>query len=536
MKMKKEDVMYELTAQQKMIIESVGVDAKIKINAFAGSGKTSTMVSIAKAYPGMRFLYLAFNKSIADEAKKKFPGNVAVFTTHGLAYRFTKNALNLREVRADYRARELMDILDVADWSFANFISEVFANYCYSSHKELSMAVLNEIISSDAKLNLSYTMLAKKMPLLTADYIHTAVSLLNEKFLRNSIKPTHNFYLKFFQLNIEKYKMFLNYNVILLDESQDTNFVTLSIFDSLQGKKVICGDQHQSIYGFRKSTNAMKKFKADSAHYLSTSFRIPCSVANLASSLLKTFKGENEPIYATKEESEDTADVCHISRTNAKLIEIMASLIDTKFKTVRNPEEIFRLPKSLYFFKEVLETRNYELKKEIKEVWLNYFNSYEEIEMYAEQVGDIELKSSLRLVEKFGRDILHLENIAKGNAYLRDADTYLTTAHTSKGLEWDRVILHDDYPDILELIAKQKITDIASFRKAILADIPSDDIQRIGEEINLFYVAMSRAKKKLEIRSANEDYITMPDHEINPILVAYRDRIKEESALEFAAY
>ncbi|MGO9014691.1 MAG: DEAD/DEAH box helicase family protein [Dissulfurispiraceae bacterium] len=69
-----------LTLQQRGIIDSVGKDNRIKINAFAGTGKTSTLIEIARAYPGIKFLYLAFNKSIADEAKKKFPRNVDVMT------------------------------------------------------------------------------------------------------------------------------------------------------------------------------------------------------------------------------------------------------------------------------------------------------------------------------------------------------------------------------------------------------------------------------------------------------------------------
>ena len=41
----------------------------LKIDACAGSGKTSTLVEIVKANPDKEFLYLAFNRNIADDTQ-----------------------------------------------------------------------------------------------------------------------------------------------------------------------------------------------------------------------------------------------------------------------------------------------------------------------------------------------------------------------------------------------------------------------------------------------------------------------------------
>jgi len=57
-----------LTQEQLDIIHSTG---DIKINAIAGSGKTTTIIEYAKARPkNSRILYLAFNKSVKLEALK----------------------------------------------------------------------------------------------------------------------------------------------------------------------------------------------------------------------------------------------------------------------------------------------------------------------------------------------------------------------------------------------------------------------------------------------------------------------------------
>ena len=75
-----------LTTQQKEIIESVKKYRNIKINAFAGTGKTTTLKLIANEYHEKKILYLAFNSAIKNEASSIFPNNTNVKTTHGLAF------------------------------------------------------------------------------------------------------------------------------------------------------------------------------------------------------------------------------------------------------------------------------------------------------------------------------------------------------------------------------------------------------------------------------------------------------------------
>src|SRR5690349_955313 len=78
-----------LTAEQQSILQSTG---NIKINAVAGSGKTTTIIQYAASRPkGSKMLYLAFNKSVRMEAKKRFGElglhNVQVETAHSLAFK-----------------------------------------------------------------------------------------------------------------------------------------------------------------------------------------------------------------------------------------------------------------------------------------------------------------------------------------------------------------------------------------------------------------------------------------------------------------
>lgn len=51
-----------------------------------GTGKTTTLVKYAEQRPDLRFLYVAFNNSVASEARRRFPSNVDCKTVHSLAY------------------------------------------------------------------------------------------------------------------------------------------------------------------------------------------------------------------------------------------------------------------------------------------------------------------------------------------------------------------------------------------------------------------------------------------------------------------
>jgi len=57
----------------------------ILIKAFAGAGKTSTIVEAVKLLPTDKsILFLAFNKHIQEELKTKLPEGVRCYTTYGL--------------------------------------------------------------------------------------------------------------------------------------------------------------------------------------------------------------------------------------------------------------------------------------------------------------------------------------------------------------------------------------------------------------------------------------------------------------------
>ena len=80
-----------LTPEQLRIVNHViSTDGLTMVSAVAGSGKTSLLVALTttmvELQPDMVGLYLAYNKSVATEARQKFPSNIKCMTTHSLAF------------------------------------------------------------------------------------------------------------------------------------------------------------------------------------------------------------------------------------------------------------------------------------------------------------------------------------------------------------------------------------------------------------------------------------------------------------------
>lgn len=75
------------TPEQQAIIDAYLKRQNLVIEAGAGTGKTSTLRLLASSAPDRRGIYVAYNRAIADDAKRSFPSNVTCATAHALAFR-----------------------------------------------------------------------------------------------------------------------------------------------------------------------------------------------------------------------------------------------------------------------------------------------------------------------------------------------------------------------------------------------------------------------------------------------------------------
>ena len=76
----------KLSDEQAAIIEGAKTGRNIKVQAFAGTGKTTTIKMLAQVLLESS-AYIAFNKDIVDEVSNKLPDHVRCSTAHRLAFK-----------------------------------------------------------------------------------------------------------------------------------------------------------------------------------------------------------------------------------------------------------------------------------------------------------------------------------------------------------------------------------------------------------------------------------------------------------------
>jgi len=513
----------KLTPEQSEIIKSTG---DIKINAVAGSGKTTTVIEYAKARPEhSRILYLAFNKSVKLEAINKFEKkglrNVKVETAHSLAYRYIVFPHNYKVRSQGYKTQEIAEILHLqgneekhTEYVIANHINKFIAYFCNSD--KLKVKDLNYLETiNDPK--------AKVFVKTFYDYIEAKSRLFLSKMDKGEIENTHDFYLKKFQLSNPA----LPYDYILFDEGQDASPAMLDVFLNQKCTKVIVGDTHQQIYGWRFAVNSLEKANFKTYH-LSKSFRFNQHIANLAMEVLsfKKHLGSYQPVLMQgKGSNQEKKTVAILARTNLglllKAIEFVSEKNNVKhiyFEGNINSYTYADEGASLY---DVLNLYNHK-PASIKDKLISSMKNMNELEDYIEKTEDVQLGMMVEIVKKYGNEIYdliksikekHVENDEKHKAQM-----IFSTVHRCKGMEYDEIHLVDDF------MTEDKLEKLTENKKA-------EEINeaKLNEEINLLYVAVTRTKNKIHIP---EDLIPSgfpPSNHIHPVKILDKEENKKSS-------
>ena len=459
---------FDLTDEQKEIVaQDLSGNSTMKIIAFAGTGKTATLLEYSKSRPSLRFLYVAFNRSVRQEAKTKFPSNVTCRTSHSLAWS-EFGAPHGHRLPRNLKLSIVKKILRLDNYMEARIVTETFANFLISADAQFSKVHLPWLPEQERRRPTFYLEMAVKLWIMMCDPNN------------HDIRMLHDGYLKQYQLS----KPELNYDCILLDEAQDTNPVVTDIILSQDCPKILVGDPHQQIYAFRGAQDAMQKIKTDKTFYLTYSFRFGEEIAWIANKILHTFKNEKQSLkgFRPKNSNEEAKDLAIISRTNA-------SVLDQAVAHCENHKISFLGGIDGYRFNDIidvylLDARN---NSEIRNPFIRSFPIYSAMKAYAEEAQDWEMKSNCRVVEKYQDRIPSLIEKIKASAVDRlDSDVVLTTSHKAKGSQFSKIQLCDDFQDL--------------FAEGQLIDPKAID----PEEFNLLYVTVTRAKDFVDFSSPHE--------------------------------
>ncbi len=481
-----------LTKEQKDIINAK--EKSFKINAVAGSGKTTTLLEYAKKHKDLRILYLAYNKSLQTSILKKLAKenikNMQVSTIHSLAY--NKIGAYRYKLTSDLKTQTMENIirefetkihqhnLEFLSPSYLALLKDLVNFYCNSSLINLDINLLKQYKKS-SDLGVKILDLVNK---------HSSSLLAHLKYILSAMKngkieATHDFYLKMFFLS-KRLSCNLGYDLILVDEAQDISDVMIALVEAQSCHRIYVGDNFQQIYSFRYATNALDKINLPS-YTLSKSFRFSNDYAKILEKKLNAlYKGKKLKIYGTKEDTkvnkiDKSETYTIISRTGFGLVQELVHHINKDIKIYfeggynsysfmnQTVYSIFNLKEKKYDKITVDEIKNFE--------------SIYELESFAKESKNQDYLNIIKFINKYGDNIFEINKKIK-EKLVEDkslANIIFTTTHKAKGLEYNQVFMTKDF------IEKKEINN---------PDTKMSDT-KINEELNIYYVAATRARKAI---------------------------------------
>jgi len=474
------------------------------VKAFAGAGKTSMLTGFAQYRPNDRMLYIVLNKSVQLEAIQRFEGTlVKPMTSHGLAFKkFGKNYQ--RKLVTSLKPYTIIDLLKLEGelggtatrndaLAFGGLILETLNRFLYSPDPEF----IRSHAAPDFK-NLSVFMNDRNV---SNDDLRSILILKAEQIWRKmcdtsstEVGMLHDGYLKLFQLSEPR----LSEEYILLDEAQDANPCVLQIMLAQESSKVFVGDSHQAIYSWRGSRNALTQAmqQGGTARYLTGSFRFGENIAKIANMILR-FTGENLPVRGLGGEDQvgeipKTEPRAIISRSNAG---IFSYAVDA----LHNRKKYWFLGGVAGYRLDIIQDvylLSRKKRDEVRDPFIRSFGNFAELREYANEVNDFEIRSRCHVVDEYGAQIPVLIRSMTNNvgaaSSMEEAQTILSTTHKSKGFEFTNVLLAEDFIELNTLQdTARKLTP--EERKNLMSTVE--------EEINILYVAATRAKKVLQLNS-----------------------------------
>lgn len=499
----------------------------LKVIAFAGAGKTTAMVMIAKdlCERGKTGYYLAFNTSIVEGVEKIMPKGVKVKTFHSLAYSqvsrdITKKINNHKKLYPktyglDFYVNGFVVLGDTRKSKVKGSINDriYISNYSqYIIVKRALDAFMLDMTEQPEACHI--TSVCERV--LGAVIDDANKNLVASKLLSNVRKIwdkyqdpndeyaiTHNVYLKLWALSNPQ----IEADFILFDEAQDSDKLMLSILSKQKASVFYVGDPHQQIYEWRGAVNAMSTIKLK-PYYLTKSFRFGEAIADYASVILKEL-GENNALTGvekpsfvdTKTINPDDVNVI-LCRTNIGVIEAVIEYSDGSGITVVPSnivlDDTIKLLKEIEMFR-VGDDRLNTLRHHI----FSNFSDYNDMQRFCKETShDTTITPTVRLYNKYGFDEIS-EILAKAsNIDKRKKNVVIaTTAHKAKGLEWDNIYIWDDFKKIMKYDEMKSALENHELTQSIKGDVISKD------EARLLYMTITRAKNK--VYAANIDTLIL---------------------------
>ena len=453
----------------------------LSIEAVAGSGKTTTILHAMNRVPGS-VLFLAFNKSIADELRDKTPMGTDCKTFNALGHRMLKRKMpgsDLDKWKLSKMLKPKMSGTEYREWGYE--LIKIVGSMKGGGLLEppLPQQFLHYVEHSEIPMN----------------RIEYAAMLLQELWAA-SIDVTRTFTFDD-QLYMPVFwdMTFPEYQTVFVDEAQDLNPIQHMMLDKLaeRGARIIAvGDSRQAIYGFRGAlTNSMEELNSqfDCMEYpLSVCYRCAKSIVKLAQDIVPQIEYSPTAPEGTITHNEDGIcptdihpDSIIMCRTNAPMFRYAVQFLKYKVPCMvmsNFGEQLIKFVKSF----EVVNTED--LSNEIEKWRKKEVAEAERRELF-HKINRINDKA--QSIQPFCKEYRIKAQVVQALERLLRAESgpRLCTIHKAKGLEATYAYLLR--PDLVP------------------GPWIDPDSEEFKQEENLKYVAITRAQEHLVFMMEYED-------------------------------
>lgn len=478
----------------------------IAINAVAGSGKTTVLIECANRLPKTaNVAFLAFNKHIVDELKKRIP-NVDCMTIHSLGNRSLYRGKKMKPLQP-YKMHKIANaftgkFFDKAGYEVCRDISTIVCDTADKARVTLSdirqsstanwlmshYGIDYRIKSMCNQYDLDFNVVSHNIVGLAAKSIEESIRIYQEDSIMDF---TDMIYLPHIMKSYPK-----KYDVVLVDECQDLSRAQLSLVlkASRDGRVICVGDRNQAIQGFAGADNDSfdNIVRATNAQEmpLSICYRCPKSHIDLAKRIVPAIEPFEQSEMGTVQniklsefyELPNDGDLI-ICRRNGPLMNAAFQLIsrgiqarirgkdiaDGLTKIIKDANKINSSAKK-EFQLEMLDKLNVHIARK-----LELLNGGPEDEPVRDGIRD--QHQCLSVYIKSRTDIQTVEHLCTEIESLFSDDSaavWLSSIHKAKGLESNRIFI---------LESENKQSSYMGWQRQ--------------QESNLTYVALTRSKSEL---------------------------------------
>ncbi|MEO6564815.1 MAG: ATP-dependent helicase [Casimicrobiaceae bacterium] len=485
--------------QQDIFDWAINASGNAVVEAVAGSGKTTTIVKLLDLLPkDITVLFVAFNKTIVAELRRRVPKNIRVATLNSLGYSFIRKLEEFIEMDGDKVSGILNEF-----WSISkNDVHDPIVR----SQNRIKRAAMRKLVGLVKNTLTDYNDGGTVLQLISRYRIDMDEQMEQEVIERLSyVMESNNNNLEYVDFDDQIYlpvvssrlkNKFDQFDFILGDEVQDWNAANIQLLLKCLapgGRMLAVGDRFQSIHAFRGAdANAIPHIiEALDAKTLplSISYRCPSSHVARVQHLvphIEAAEGALEGVIEVLKYEEMLDNVREgdmvVCRTNAPLVKPAFETIRRGKKAIIRGKDIGR---ELVNFVDRFQCD--ELSR--LEVVMAEFTEHE-MERYLRQNKEMQAeaaKERFETIVEVAKECKSVEELVTKLLTLFSDDNIgvvYSSMHRAKGLEARNVYQYKP-----ELVPHPKAKT-------------EEDLQ---QERNLFYVAGTRSLENLYLVSGEED-------------------------------